>query len=202
MKKKDELEILVDLDGVLADFEGRRFKVLQDRGLPAVPPAEVHDFYANEAYESRFGVEARRAARAVTTELGFFRSMRPVEGAIEGVNRLVDMGHNVRICSKPLEEHPRCTEEKLEWVLEHLGKWWADRAIIAKRKSEYEADAPIDDRPDLVHYTRRRREPEPTWQHVLFCQPWNESSSMHDYHMRDWTDFDWVERALERRSTR
>lgn len=197
-----ELSILVDLDGVLADFEQRRFDILTSRGQPAVPPSEVFDFYATRSYTERFGSEYAHEARRVTVEPGFFVNMDPVPGGIEGVNKLVQMGHDVRICSKPLEEHPQCTEEKLAWVLKHLGRWWADRAIIAKKKSEYAADVLIDDRPDLVDYTRRRREPEPEWLHVLYMQPWNTESSMHDYEMNDWSDFRWVEKIAQRKARR
>jgi len=195
-----QLTLLVDLDGVMADFEGQRFKVLKDRGLPAVPPADVTDFYGTQAYSTRFGKAGARAAREVTTEPGFFRNMRPIEGALEGFAKLESRGHIVRICSKPLEAHPNCTAEKVEWVREHLGRRHAERALIIKEKSKVEADALIDDRPDLYTYTIGRKEPEPVWKHVLYKQPWNRESTVHDFDMKDWSDFgwlDWLERLAQ-----
>lgn len=190
------LTLLVDLDGVLADFEKRRYDVLRARGLPALHPVDVHDFYGTASYEARFGAAARRAARAVTVEPGFFRSMEPVPGALEGVRVLVRMGHDVRICSKPLDEHPACTEEKRAWVREHLGPEWEAQALIVKVKSRYPAHALIDDRPDLRSYTEARGEPPIPWRHVLFRQPWNRASRDHDFEMVDWSDFRWVDALL------
>lgn len=184
--------ILVDMDGVLADFEYERFKRLRDRGLHALPPTQVRDFYGIESYREAFGSSGVRQARAIVSEPGFFRSMRPVAGAIEGVQRLVDMGHDVRVCSKPLRSNPRCADEKLGWLEEHLGTEWADRAIITDRKSEADGHWLIDDRPDLLDYMSKRKEPMPRWGHVLFSQPWNAHSTGHDLLMLHWGDFDWL----------
>lgn len=197
-KDSGKLSILVDLDGVLADFEKKRHDVLVSRGVPAVPPAEVFDFYATRSYTERFGAAHARMARDVAAEPGFFESMDPVPGALEGVDRLLRMGHDVRICSKPLEAHPRCAEEKRAWVRRYLGAWWEQRAIITPRKSDYSADALIDDRPDLRDYMRRRGEPEPVWAHVLFAQPWNADSTSQDFRMVNWSDFLWVEQLVRK----
>ncbi len=196
-----ELVLLVDLDGVLADFEKRRYDILTERGLPTVHPSRVWDFYGTGAYTKAHGKEAARAARAVTVEPGFFESMELIPGGFAGVEHLAGM-HDVRICSKPLDEHPNCTAEKLYWIRKNLGDWWADRAHIIKKKSLVNADALIDDRPDLRTYTLKRGEPEPVWEHVLFEQRWNRDSTSHDYEMRDWTDFRWLERMVEKAELR
>lgn len=194
------LDILVDLDGVLADFEAHRFRTLSERGLPALHPHLVLDFYGTASYTRHFGQQAAYAARAVTTEVGFFRNMPPVPGALEGVRRLREDPRvaSVRVCSKPLREHPNCTAEKLEWVHHHLGLRWASTAIITHVKSEVVADVNIDDRPHLLAYTAVRGEPEPAWTPVVFSQPWNLGDA--DAHrMEDWNDFDWLDLLVEHR---
>lgn len=190
------MRILLDMDGVLADFEGRRFKVLQERGLPAVDPSLITDFYGTKTYRQLHGHEAARAARAVTVEPGFFSSMDPIPGAIEGANSLVKIGHDVRICSKPLMEHPNCTEEKRAWILKHMGGWWLSRAYIVSDKARVRADYLIDDRPDLVDHCLGRGEPVPSWEHVLFDQPWNRSSTKHHLFMSGWDNLTWLYDAV------
>ena len=92
MKKK----ILVDLDGVGADFEGHRYKLLSERGLPVLLPEEVTSFYGSENYKERHGEVAEEAAKAVTREPGFFRNMPLIPGFVNGLYWLNRMGHAVR----------------------------------------------------------------------------------------------------------
>jgi 5'-nucleotidase len=184
--------ILVDLDGVCADFELHRYQKLQAEGLPAIPPAEIKNFYGSKDYLERFGIGAHEASLAVTKQPGFFREMPPIPGAVEGMEYLRSSGQIVRICSKPLSNHPTCEVEKLTWVRNHLGPWWEERAIITSVKSEVGACFLIDDRPNMRSYIASRNEPLAPWKHVLFRQCWNLDDTESDCVMRDWTDFAWL----------
>lgn len=188
-------DIFVDLDGVLADFEYHRYTTLLTRGLDALQPAYVTDFYGTQAYIQAYGKAAARKAREIVREPGFFSSMPLIVGGVEGVQALVARGHRVRICSKPLAENPSCTEEKRAWIRTVLGKRWEEEALIVKKKSEYKADFLIDDRPDMLKYVQERGELTPVWKHILFRQPWNQEASDHYRTMSNWTDFEWLYEA-------
>ena len=139
--------ILVDMDGVLADFEGYRATLMRAMGHP-VPPT-VETFYGRETYARMFGEPLALVAEGITLVEGFFRNLPLIPGGIEGVRRLQSSGHDVRICSSPLRRNPHCRDEKLEWLRRHLGSDWADEATITSVKSEVVGDYLIDDRPDL-----------------------------------------------------
>lgn len=196
MRRPEDVTILVDLDGVAADFERQRYELLLARGLPALPPAEVIDFYGGASY-GKFGKKAVKDIRDILTEPGFFLNMEPMEGAVDALNELRARGFDVLICSKPLDEHPNCTQEKKGWVERVLGEWWRKRAIIIGEKARVRADFLIDDRPDLRDYSIGRGEPVPMWKHVLFRQPWNHASTTHDHEMRDWSDLAWLDKHME-----
>lgn len=191
MREKNRM-ILVDLDGVAADLELHRYNLLRAAGLPGIPPTEIKNFYGSKDYLERGGEAAEMLASEVIRQPGFFRDMPPISGAIEGLNWLRESGQIVRICSKPMSNHPTCEAEKLAWIQEHLGSWWEERAIITSVKSEVGADFLIDDRPNMRSYISDRGEPKPPWKHVLFRQSWNLDDDEADCHMRDWTDFGWL----------
>ena len=111
--------VLVDMDGTIADFDARVYALVA-AGHPEVrlPPFE------QRVYPLSRGVPAsqRPLVTALFKEVGFFREMAPIEGAIEALHQMVAEGINVRLCTSPLSSSPRCASEKIEWVVAHLGQ--------------------------------------------------------------------------------
>src|SRR5690554_4914187 len=112
--------ILLDQDGVLADFEHGFLDAWRKR---------YHDI-ATVAYEHRksfyilqdYAPELRDKAEALYTAPGFIRDVPPVAGAIEAFNELLALGMDVRICTSPLSQFENCVAEKYLWVEKHLGR--------------------------------------------------------------------------------
>lgn len=127
--------VLVDMDSILADFY---FGIL-------------------EAYKAETGLEAPvdclkdwnsvlpngKDTDSYFKQPGFFRNLKPIPGAIDGVRALKEAGHDVLICTACIiTDGPG---EKYEWLSEHMP--WFDRrqVIFAKRKELVMADLLIDD---------------------------------------------------------
>lgn len=75
---------------------------------------------------------------------GFFKDLKPLEGALVGINLLIEMGYNVYICTKPVATSPYSYSEKVLWVkkwLPHL----VDRIVMTQNKGLIRADYLIDD---------------------------------------------------------
>ena len=51
---------------------------------------------------------------------GAYRSMQPIPGAIDAVRRVIDMGYEVWIATKPPSNNTAAYSEKAEWVTEHI----------------------------------------------------------------------------------
>ncbi len=85
---------------------------------------------------------------------GFFRSLPPLDGALDGIRALEAHGHSVTICTAP--SGPQSAAEKIQWVQEHLG-WDHRRMILTHNKSWIEADILIDDGPSNLRKWVPRR---------------------------------------------
>lgn len=157
--------ILVDMDGVLADFEGEFLARWRARrpGERHVPLAERRSFYVRDDYPERL----REDVLALQREAGFFASLPPVPGGLAAVRAMLAAGYEPWICTAPLSDHATCAQEKLAWVERHLGRAWVARTVVTKDKTLVRGDVLIDDRPAITGSMT------PEWEHVLFDAPWN-----------------------------
>ena len=157
--------ILLDMDGVLADFEHAFLAAWRERH-PDIAPVEYEDrqsFYIQQDYPA----ELRPRVEAIYTAPGFIRHLPPVPGAIEAVNDLMAMGLEVRFCSSPLRQYDHCVLEKYQWIEAHFGRAATERLILTRDKTLVQGDLLIDDRPRITGATR------PQWQHILYDTPYN-----------------------------
>src|SRR5207244_503536 len=101
-------------------------------------------------------------------EPGFYRTLPATLGGKEVLEGMIEMGHDVRICTSPILASRTVVMEKYEWIEEHLGSEWIARTIVTRDKTIIKGHILIDDRPDFEKY---RYAPE--WEHVLFDFPTN-----------------------------
>ena len=175
--------VLVDMDGVLADFEEPNNDIVRAHFPHIDPILGRTDFYFKDTYQAYEGVndviyrENRRP--------GFIRAFPVVDGAIDGWERILNAGFTPRVCSSPLEDHDTVIAEKKDWLEEYFvprfGAWVIDTAIFNRDKSGYDAAAMIDDRPTLRNIERA------TWQHIMFTRSYNEMIKTGS-RLNDWQD--------------
>ncbi|HAI58717.1 MAG TPA: 5'-3'-deoxyribonucleotidase [Xanthomonadaceae bacterium] len=159
--------ILIDQDGVLADFERGFHTAWQAigprHGHPPLPLEERRSFHVRDDYPPHL----EEAVVSVYTAPGFYRALPPVPGAVEAMAELLDLGHDVRICTSPLNQYRYCVPEKYEWVEAHLGPAFVQRMVVTKDKTLVVGDVLVDDKPDVTGAC------QPAWRHVLYDQPYN-----------------------------
>ncbi len=163
------MRILVDMDGVLADFENGFLKNWQEKypDQTFIPLAERNIFYVSDQYPET----VRSLVFSVLCAPEFFRSLEPIPGSLEALKEMKRLGHEVFICTSPLGEYQHCVLEKFEWVDEHLGPGWVSKIILTNDKTIVSADILIDDRPDIQGVAI------PNWEHILYDQPYNRSGT-------------------------
>lgn len=157
--------ILIDQDNVLADFE-RGFRdawIASGNPYPALPLDQRRYFRVRDDYPA----ELRAEVEAIYTAPGFYRDLPPIAGAQEAVKSFLAAGHEVAICTSPLNQYQNCLTEKYEWTERHLGPEFVHRMIVTKDKTLIHGDWLIDDNPEITGLRK------PDWLHIVYDQPYN-----------------------------
>lgn len=158
--------ILVDMDGVLADFEERFFEAWKKK-FPQhlyIPPEKRKTFLLTDTYPN--GLE--KDIKNIFSTPGFFLNLKLIPGGKEALQKMQALGHEVLICTSPISRYENCVLEKYHWVAKNLGFEWTKRMIVTKDKTLVSGDILIDDKPK---HTGLRK---PAWKHVLFDAPYNQ----------------------------
>lgn len=159
--------ILVDMDGVVADFEAGHRIYCNRKELP--PEALGVNRTCWDILEAiREDPDLCEVVMQGWHEPGFFANLPPIAGSINAVH-LLARRHQVYFCTAPLKNHATCASEKIDWVRRHL-PGFESRVIISGDKTLVHGDILIDDKPD-IHGVKT-----PTWEHYLFAQPYNQLS--------------------------
>lgn len=159
--------VLVDMDGVLANFNDEILSRIAERH-PDIPLLEHHpSFYISDDYP-----EHSELFKKVSCEPGFFEALPLIDDALEGWQRIIDLGYVPQICSSPLSGNPTCEEDKLAWLKKHFvptfGESVVTQALITRNKHLCKGIALIDDRPEVYGVS------EASWSHIIFDRQYNE----------------------------
>jgi 5'-nucleotidase len=177
--------VLVDMDGVLADFDA----AVLDRLPPSIARVARANFSIADDYPGHVA-----HVELITSHPDFFLDLPLVDNALQGWQRLIDAGYHPRICSAPLRRNKQAAQSKLAWLrrhfVPHFGERVVSEAIIDKDKYRYAGLALIDDRPEVDTHDGRA-----TWRHIVFDRPYNQRSSA-ALRIRGWGDPD-LEATLE-----
>jgi 5'-nucleotidase len=141
------MRVGIDLDGIVVDLPtawyrecnaqfGDDLTVEKVRDWDPVPYAKCGD----KVFE-------------VLKRPGFYAGLDPLPGAVEGVARLVDEGHQVVIVSAVPKRAPAAWGDKAAWVQHHLPMVDPNNVVLTHNKSLVKLDVLFDDGPhNLLDY--------------------------------------------------
>ncbi len=127
----DKLTIFIDMDGVIANFDKAHSDLEKSENKKVYRPDLVLDFSTFE----------------------------PMPGAIDGVRKLTEMGHDLFIATTPPWDHPDAWAQKRDWILTWFPQF-KKKMFLTHRKDLLKGDILIDD-------SAGRGQPqfEGTWMH-------------------------------------
>jgi 5'-nucleotidase len=173
--------ILVDMDGVLADwdseFDAQLNAIDGAEHIPRIKDQTTFDLFVGKSPEDQAVI------RKVMDTPRFYANLKPIPGALEAVKSMVEKGHTVYIVSSPTPSNPTCASDKLDWVVKYLGNEWARRLIITMDKTAVIGDVLIDDKPEI------KGEIDPEWTHIVFDRGWNNESEA-PFRLMSWNDWE------------
>jgi len=79
------------------------------------------------------------------SQYGFFLDLNPIEGGIEGVKSISNLGYTVYFASAPSFRNPMCLAEKNMWIRKYFGDDWTKKLILIYKKNLLKGDYLIDD---------------------------------------------------------
>lgn len=159
--------ILVDMDGVVADFEKGHRYMCRVEGLPEVALQE-----GRTQWDILAGIPDLKLQKQVLERWhrpGFFLNLPVIPGALEAVH-VLNRRHQVFFCTAPLRNHATCASEKISWIQRNF-PGMESNVIITGDKTLVHGDILIDDRPE-IHGVNSK----PSWEHKLYAQPYNKES--------------------------
>lgn len=60
-----------------------------------------------------------------------------MEGALKAIHEMESEGLQLYLCTSPVKGSVYCAQEKLNWIVEHLGEEWLDKAILCQDKVKH-----------------------------------------------------------------
>jgi len=147
-------QVLVDMDGVLADVYSQLLKF------------EYEDTGVRREIESLYGkleLDAFPNGNTYVRSQGFFRTAPVIPGSVEGLKYLNEKYRVVIVSSAT--EFPRSLMEKLEWLNEYYPFITWEQMIFCGKKDSVKGDIMIDDHPKNLDFFTGKK--------IMFTQPHN-----------------------------
>lgn len=157
--------ILLDVDGVVADFIGKTFQDLVAEGGPAHTAEDLQEWDLHVLVHEKWDA----TMESFWHREGWVDTMHPYQGAREGVHALRDAGHEVYWVTTAMHAAPFWMWERRQWLLREMDATDHD-ILFASHKHIVLGDIFVDDKPANVS---RWAQAHPKGHGVLWAQPWN-----------------------------
>lgn len=162
------MRILLDCDGVMADFVGGYLATLQTLDGITRRPEDVTRYKIEEA----LGLSSAAAAwvSGQIAQASWCYDLIPIKGAVEGVERLRALGHDLVVVTSPWRGHMSWHAERVAWLNDYFGIDERD-VIFAARKEMITGELLVEDKPTILD----------SWKWgvpVLFDQPYNRHAAL------------------------
>jgi 5'-nucleotidase len=143
---RETMRVMIDLDGVLADFNNAVINHFKELGY------ERSDLFLRTYDISKWYDADNEEVRQEFVELmgtkGFWLSLRLMPGAVDALKEIKKLGHEIYILTTPWWSSPVSLTEKWGWIKRKLGRVInpCEQVLYATNKSIIDGDILIDDK--------------------------------------------------------
>jgi len=178
-KKEEKKLVLVDLDGVLANFHET---LLDDYNKQYGTLHKVEE-WSKFLGEHQYGEEVWADMENIYNQPGFFFKLDVIPGARETISQLLEIV-DVEICTSPTKRtdsrgvkgiNPHCVHDKVLWVQKHFPEL-SKKITLTSKKDIMKADMLID---DAVYNTHPWAANNKNGIAYLIERPWNKTSKIY-----------------------
>lgn len=176
------MRFLIDVDGVVADlFTSLMKAVKREFGSEIKLSYEsTRDFY----FYDNLPPEQRESVIRELAKPGFAKYLGVVDGALEGVEKILRAGHEIFWLTAPCDDSITWVYDRNNWLKENFNAS-TKNIIYAHSKFVCCGDVLIDDKIENVSLWQ---EENPQGLGIIYDRPWNESD---ENHIRfTWKDID------------
>lgn len=169
------MDIRLDVDDVLCNFVGRLCEMYCRDWDDDVGPEDFKSWNFSQYVRPECGQQLY----VYLDMQEFYDGLELVDDAVEGVNELIAMGHDVAFVSALMPTSQRAAYLKTEWLKRHFPPL---PIVLTKAKHLVRGDVLLD---DGLHNLA-------TWpgRGVLFSRPWNQFGATYDGPVvRSWVEF-------------
>lgn len=169
------MRLLLDVDGVVADFVGaaaREYEHVTRLKPPPCTTCKVFDSWLCHSWE-------RRAIESRIAKLGWAQEIKPYPDAKEGVARLL-LRHDIAWVTSPYAPSPTWAWDRTQWLRKHFpkeipivstaDKYLIEGVLVADKIANIEQHEYADK------------------QALLWDRPWNQDFHYHSIRVRGWDD--------------
>lgn len=163
MDRNYEPRILIDVDGVLADFMGAVLSFVNTRHGTNFNHHDMYDDFRVVIKE----YHTQELENFIKSE-GFCQMLKVLPGAIEGVQKLRDLGWDIMFVTSPYKDAPTWAYDRMKWLERYFGATRED-VIFARNKKYVHGVTLIDDLPrNCIEWSRYNQACS-----YMYERPWN-----------------------------
>lgn len=152
--------ILVDMDNTIVDWDKQFYKFVPFQ-LDATQRTDWDIYKCWTGMNFHSFINRRR----------FYETMEPIDSKVIPTLKRLNETHNIFLCTAPPASNHLAMQEKVNWIVKHLGKEWLNRLIVSRDKTVVHGDLLIDDKPEITGVN-----PNPTWKHIVFERQYNKNT--------------------------
>lgn len=161
--------LVLDVDGVLADFVGHTLTL-----LGPIAPQGGRDAFTTWDFVTTLEPHVADHCIRGWHQQGWCRSIPTIPGAVEAVQRIRQAGVEVVFATTPMRNAPHWVEERIAWLTHHFAAD-VDHIAFVHNKALIPGTVMVDDKPENVETWARTY---PSASTFLWSAPYNAAHPM------------------------